>query len=160
MNINKLRNRTVLLTPKPIKIFVSQSKGFTLIETLVGFSIFSIIIALVPICIVVLFQFKSLLIHDRTYTLEMMIREIAQTVHSVDHKIISVNQSKLTIPHKVETISYSFENSKIIKSVNNKGNITMFNDVRHLNFYREGRHIIMRVKYIEGHGTRTHEVIL
>lgn len=160
MNINKLRNSTVLLTPKPIKIFVSQSKGFTLIETLVGFSIFSIIIALVPICIVVLFQFKSLLIHDRTYTLEMMIREIGQTVHSVDYKIISVNQSKLTIPHKVETISYSFENSKIVKSVNNKGNITMFNDVLHLNFYREGRHIIMRVKYKEGHGTRTHEVIL
>ncbi|PNY83230.1 type II secretion system protein, partial [Staphylococcus agnetis] len=74
MNINKLRNSTALLTPKRIKIFVSQSKGFTLIETLVGFSIFSIIITLVPICIVVLFQFKSLLIHDRTYTLEMMIR--------------------------------------------------------------------------------------
>lgn len=157
MNINKLRNSTVLLTPKRIKIFVSQSKGFTLIETLVGFSI---IISLVPICIVVLFQFKSLLIHDRTYTLEMMIREIGQTVHSVDHKIISVKQSKLTIPHKVETISYSFENSKIVKSVNNKGNITMFNDVLALNFYREDRHIIMRVKYKEGHGTRTHEVIL
>ncbi|PTH68116.1 hypothetical protein BU586_12760, partial [Staphylococcus agnetis] len=55
MNINKLRNSTALLTPKRIKIFVSQSKGFTLIETLVGFSIFSIIITLVPICIVVLF---------------------------------------------------------------------------------------------------------
>lgn len=160
MTLNKLRNSTVLLIVKLIKAFVSRNKGFTLIETLIGFSIFTLIISLVPICIVILIQFKSLLVNDKSFIFEMMIKEIGQTVHSAEHQSISVHPNKISIPLKNETVTYSFDNFKVVKSINGKGNITIFNHVMRMKFYRNQHFVIMQIKFKEGNETRTHEVIL
>ncbi|UEX89090.1 competence type IV pilus minor pilin ComGF [Staphylococcus ratti] len=143
-----------------IKNIVIQNNGFTLIESLIGLMIQTIIISLIPILIIVALQFKTLILYDRTYILEMMVKEISQTKSASSISKTTVHPKKITIPTKNETITYTFDNQKIVKSVNGKGNITVFNQVHQLRF-RKGfeHHIILEIKYLEGKVLRSHEII-
>ncbi|RIM00805.1 hypothetical protein BU689_10680, partial [Staphylococcus chromogenes] len=69
-------SNSVFKIKKTIKNIVAQKKGFTLIETTIGFMIQSILIAIIPILFYVLIQFKSLVIYDDTYTFELMVKEL------------------------------------------------------------------------------------
>lgn len=160
MKFQILKIKYVFKIYRVLKNIVIQNNGFTLVESLIGLMIQTIIISLIPVLIIVVLQFKTLILYDRTYILEMMVKEISQTISASSISKTTVHPRKITVPTKGETITYTFDNKKIVKSVNGKGNITVFNQVQHLHFRKIfEHHLIMEIKYLEGKALRSHEII-
>ena len=154
-------NNSVFKIKKIIKNIVTQQKGFTLIETTIGFMIQSILIAIIPILFYVLLQFKSLVIYDDTYTFELMVKELSDSIDKAQFSRIKVEPHKITLPLQHETITYAYDNQKLIKTVNGKGNITVLHQVSEAKFKKVYKHhLLMNIKYKVGKEWRSHEVLL
>lgn len=153
-------SNSVFKIKKTIKNIVAQKKGFTLIETTIGFMIQSILIAIIPILFYVLIQFKSLVIYDDTYTFELMVKELSDSIGKAQLSQIKVEHHKITLPLQHETITYAYDNQKLIKTVNGKGNITVLNQVSEAKFKKVYKHhLLMNIKYKVGKEWRSHEVL-
>ncbi|WAG29619.1 competence type IV pilus minor pilin ComGF [Staphylococcus chromogenes] len=153
-------SNSVFKIKKTIKNIVAQKKGFTLIETTIGFMIQSILIAIIPILFYVLIQFKSLVIYDDTYTFELMVKELSDSIGKAQLSQIKVEHHKITLPLQHETITYAYDNQKLIKTVNGKGNITVLHQVSKAKFKKVYKHhLLMNIKYKVGKEWRSHEVL-
>ncbi|PTF61698.1 hypothetical protein BHQ28_10230, partial [Staphylococcus chromogenes] len=59
-----------------------------------------------------------------------------------------------------ETITYAYDNQKLIKTVNGKGNITVLHQVSEAKFKKVYKHhLLMNIKYKVGKEWRSHEVL-
>ncbi|EGQ2901867.1 type II secretion system protein, partial [Staphylococcus pseudintermedius] len=63
-----------------------EKQGFTLIESLVALVIQMTIVLLIPLLIFSLGQLKTTVFEDRTYDIELMIKDISHTLHAKDVK--------------------------------------------------------------------------
>ena len=143
-----------------VKNIVTQNNGFTLIETILGFMVQSIVIALIPILINILILFKSLVIYDDTYTFELMVKELSDSIDKAQFSKIKLTPHKIILPLKHETITYTYGNQKLIKTVNGKGNITILNHISQIKFKKGSKnHLFMNVKYKVGKEWRCHEIL-
>ncbi|MFO3688321.1 competence type IV pilus minor pilin ComGF [Staphylococcus felis] len=131
--------------------FVTITNGFTLIESIFALFIHSLIVILIPILIYTLQNYKSFIIDDNTYTIELMAKEVASQIHSANFITIPPKQNEITVKINTEFITFKEKNFKLIKTVNNKGNITVLNQVKHISYKKlPHKHVIMSFKYLEG----------
>ncbi|PWZ46582.1 hypothetical protein DD911_12150, partial [Staphylococcus pseudintermedius] len=112
---------------KPNKNIAIEKQGFTLIESLVALVIQMTIVLLIPLLIFSLGQLKTTVFEDRTYDIELMIKDISHTLHAKDVKAKMIKKKELEIRDSNTEINYKLRNQKIIKTVGHRGNITMCN---------------------------------
>lgn len=104
-------------------------KAFSLIEMLVAMMVISIILLIVPDLIRLS---KTFLIESRELTtvdFEFFSRDILEDFKGVDKNDIEIRQQRIILHKGEEMIEYKLINNKIIKVVNDRGNITMINNV-------------------------------
>lgn len=141
----------VLRTCKQTQHTVISSKGFTLIESLFSLFIQMLIIVLLPALILALFNFRTSFIDDTSYLQELMAKEIGYHLHEPGAKIIDYNHHALNIKNGLTTYRYYIQNTKLIKQVDTKGNITVLNGVKNIKFSRIGKkNIKIDITFLEG----------
>ncbi len=119
------------------------------------------IILLIPLVIFTLGQLKSTLFEDRTYDIELMIKDMSHSLNGDDVKDRIIRRRELEIQGKYTTINYKLLNKKIIKTVGHRGNITMCNDVLDVHYEILNHHLIlMKIKYQEGATIHEKEIVL
>ncbi|HDA7513174.1 TPA: prepilin-type N-terminal cleavage/methylation domain-containing protein [Staphylococcus aureus] len=120
MILSKVTNKFVLFQKIPLLIkrhvYSINVKAFSLIEMLVAMMVISI----------------TLLIESRDLTtvdFEFFSRDILDDFKGVDRNDIEIRQHRIILHKGEEMIEYKLINNKIIKVVNDRGNITMINNV-------------------------------
>ncbi|EKH7772744.1 type II secretion system protein, partial [Staphylococcus pseudintermedius] len=87
-----------------------EKQGFTLIESLVALVIQMTIVLLIPLLIFSLGQLKTTVFEDRTYDIELMIKDISHTLHAKDVKAKMIKKKELEIRDSNTEINYKFRN--------------------------------------------------
>ncbi|HCX2862267.1 TPA: prepilin-type N-terminal cleavage/methylation domain-containing protein [Staphylococcus aureus] len=120
MILSKVTNKFVLFQKIPLLIkrhvYSINVKAFSLIEMLVAMMVISI----------------TLLIESRELTtvdFEFFSRDILEDFKGVDRNDIEIRQQRIILHKGEEMIEYKLINNKIIKVVNDRGNITLINNV-------------------------------
>ncbi|HGX0845288.1 TPA: competence type IV pilus minor pilin ComGF [Staphylococcus aureus] len=120
MILSKVTNKFVLFQKIPLLIkrhvYSINVKAFSLIEMLVAMMVIS----------------KTFLIESRDLTtvdFEFFSRDILDDFKGVDRNDIEIRQHRIILHKGEEMIEYKLINNKIIKVVNDRGNITMINNV-------------------------------
>lgn len=133
MILSKVTNKFVLFQKIPLLIkrhvYSINVKAFSLIEMLVAMMVISIILLIVPDLIRLS---KTFLIESRELTtvdFEFFSRDILEDFKGVDKNDIEIRQQRIILHKGEEMIEYKLINNKIIKVVNDRGNITMINNV-------------------------------
>lgn len=75
------------------------------------------IVLLIPLLIFSLGQLKTTVFEDRTYDIELMIKDISHTLHAKDVKAKMIKKKELEIRDSNTEINYKLRNQKIIKTV-------------------------------------------
>ncbi|MBC8683135.1 prepilin-type N-terminal cleavage/methylation domain-containing protein [Staphylococcus pseudintermedius] len=146
---------------KPNKNIAIERQGFTLIESLVALVIQMTIVLLIPLLIFSLGQLKTTVFEDRTYDIELMIKDISHTLHAKDVKAKMIKKKELEIRDSNTEINYKLRNQKIIKTVGHRGNITMCNHVVDVHFEKLTHDLmLMKITYQEGTTTHEKEILL
>ncbi|WP_432724513.1 competence type IV pilus minor pilin ComGF [Staphylococcus equorum] len=117
---------------------IKKIKAFTYIEVLFALMITVLLLTIIPS----LFKSTtalSVLANDHlNIESEFFARDLTQDLmnRKGDIMIDKSKATKLSIKDKDKNklISYSFKNNKIVKSINGKGNITLLNNVKAINF--------------------------
>lgn len=110
-------------------VYSINVKAFSLIEMLVAMMVISITLLIVPDLIRLS---KTFLIESRDLTtvdFEFFSRDILDDFKGVDRNDIEIRQHRIILHKGEEMIEYKLINNKIIKVVNDRGNITMINNV-------------------------------
>ncbi|EME2743435.1 prepilin-type N-terminal cleavage/methylation domain-containing protein [Staphylococcus aureus] len=133
MILSKVTNKFVLFQKIPLLIkrhvYSINVKAFSLIEMLVAMMVISITLLIVPDLIRLN---KTFLIESRELTtvdFEFFSRDILEDFKGVDRNDIEIRQQRIILHKGEEMIEYKLINNKIIKVVNDRGNITMINNV-------------------------------
>ncbi|HAR4319122.1 TPA: prepilin-type N-terminal cleavage/methylation domain-containing protein [Staphylococcus aureus] len=120
MILSKVTNKFVLFQKIPLLIkrhvYSINVKAFSLIEMLVAMMVIS----------------KTFLIESRELTtvdFEFFSRDILEDFKGVDRNDIEIRQQRIILHKGEEMIEYKLINNKIIKVVNDRGNITLINNV-------------------------------
>ncbi len=143
-----------------IKNIVISKRGFTLIESFIALLAQCLIMMLMPIFIMTFSQLKHTLFDDRTYDLEMMIKDISDHLNRTDIKDVLILKKGIEIQNKQSKITYYLQNQKIIKTVNHRGNITLCNEVMNVVFTKvSNKYILMHIKYRERNGFHEKEIL-
>ncbi|MBI5975643.1 competence type IV pilus minor pilin ComGF [Staphylococcus canis] len=122
-----------------------------MIETVFSLFIQSLIIIIIPILIFNLQNYKTLILEDRTYDIELMSKEVATKIQKAKSVTFKNYSNELNILNDNQTITYKLNNFKLIKTVNGKGNITVFNQMRNVKFFKlNQKYIIMKYEYYKG----------
>ncbi|EGQ3905964.1 type II secretion system protein, partial [Staphylococcus pseudintermedius] len=87
-----------------------EKQGFTLIESLVALVIQMTIVLLIPLLIFSLGQLKTTVFEDRTYDIELMIKDISHTLHAKDVKAKMIKKKELEIRDSNTEINYKLRN--------------------------------------------------
>ncbi|WP_235433140.1 MULTISPECIES: hypothetical protein [Staphylococcus] len=113
-----------------------------------------------PFFIMTFSQLKHTLFDDRTYDLEMMIKDISDHLNRTDIKDVLILKKGIEIQNKQSKITYYLQNQKIIKTVNHRGNITLCNEVMNVVFTKvSNKYILMHIKYRERNGFHEKEIL-
>ncbi|HDF0171109.1 TPA: competence type IV pilus minor pilin ComGF [Staphylococcus aureus] len=132
MILSKVTNKFVLFQKIPLLIkrhvYSINVKAFSLIEMLVAMMVISITLLIVPDLIRLS---KTFLIESRESTVdfEFFSRDILEDFKGVDRNDIEIRQQRIILHKGEEMIEYKLINNKIIKVVNDRGNITLINNV-------------------------------
>ncbi|PCF65719.1 hypothetical protein B4W74_01945 [Staphylococcus intermedius] len=119
------------------------------------------IVLLIPLIIMSLGQFKATVFDDRTYDIELMVKDISNSLHSENVKAQVIRKKELEIHDDYSEVNYKLRNQKMIKTVGHKGNITMCNHVLDVYFEKIAHDfIVMKITYQEGTTTHEKEVLL
>ncbi|WP_244898617.1 ComGF family competence protein [Staphylococcus lutrae] len=116
---------------------------------------------LIPIIIVTLGQLKNTIFEDRTFDIEIMVKDMENVIHANDVKQQMISNKTMMIQRDNVLVNYRFQNKKIIKTINHHGNITMLNNVQDVHYQEIDHHmILMTIKYKEGAILHVKEVLL
>ena len=129
--VSKINKEEFQKIPLLIKrhVYSINVKAFSLIEMLVAMMVISITLLIVPDLIRLS---KTFLIESRELTtvdFEFFSRDILEDFKGVDRNDIEIRQQRIILHKGEEMIEYKLINNKIIKVVNDRGNITLINNV-------------------------------
>lgn len=118
---------------RKMKKFVSKNNsGFTMIEMLLSLSFLLIILALIPLLIKSIYVFKDNALDHTNYELIMFRKDLSEEIKDTNIVIDNAHH-KMKFIHNGNSKEYTLLNSKIYKSINGKGNITLLNNVELFN---------------------------
>ncbi|GBU01453.1 prepilin-type N-terminal cleavage/methylation domain-containing protein [Staphylococcus argenteus] len=110
-------------------VFNIKVKAFSLIEMILAMMAISIILLIVPDTIKISKTFLNESKDLTSIDFEFFARDLIDDFKKIDKKQIEIKAHSILINKTNEQIEYKFLNNKIIKTVNDKGNITMLNNV-------------------------------
>ncbi|HLR19703.1 MAG TPA: competence type IV pilus minor pilin ComGF [Staphylococcus sp.] len=135
---------------------LKKINAFTYIEVLFAFLITTLILIIIPPLIKSTFTFNFLNSNDMVVEVEFFARDLTQDLLEKNTKVNvnKYNLSHLEIKNEQNTISYKLNNNKIIKYINGKGNITILNNVKTIEYNIIKRNsILIKLKLIDGRQT-------
>ncbi|WP_176754048.1 competence type IV pilus minor pilin ComGF [Lacicoccus qingdaonensis] len=127
---------------KKIYASVSNSSGFTYLETLFSLSVISLIAFILPATFGVFSQFGMI---DTDLDGDIFIMDIIETSKSSE-SVEKSDRDSIVFQTERGKIEYQLNNARIIKSINNEGFITMLFDVTTWNIIDEKRFIKLKIK--------------
>jgi competence protein ComGF len=130
---------------KPFKLMnLFNNKGFTLVEMILAFSIFLIIVSFIPISISMLYQ--NGLVDERLQKMEweVFIAQVKKEVRISDR--INVDNNKLYLAKDGQTIVYESYGSNIRRKVDLKGHEIMLQNVKTVTFEKIVRGVKISVQ--------------
>ncbi|MCG9794607.1 competence type IV pilus minor pilin ComGF [Staphylococcus argenteus] len=110
-------------------VFNIKVKAFSLIEMILAMMAISIILLIVPDTIKISKTFLNESKDLTSVDFEFFARDLIDDFKKIDKKQIEIKPHNILINKTNEQIEYKFLNNKIIKTVNDKGNITMLYNV-------------------------------
>ncbi|MBR9029007.1 prepilin-type N-terminal cleavage/methylation domain-containing protein [Staphylococcus aureus] len=135
MILSKVTNKFVLFQKIPLLIkrhvYSINVKAFSLIEMLVAMMVISKTFLIERVVAMMVIS-KTFLIESRELTtvdFEFFSRDILEDFKGVDRNDIEIRQQRIILHKGEEMIEYKLINNKIIKVVNDRGNITLINNV-------------------------------
>lgn len=125
-------------------------KAFTLIEMLFSFSIFCLLLSLIP----PLFQTVNLLSKQvnnaSPINFEFFAQDITREFNGIPLKNITVQSNHLIVENENEITNYTFTKEKIYKTVNGKGNITLLQNIKYFKIKKiNNKYITVDIVLIE-----------
>lgn len=105
---------------------LSKNNGFTYLETLFSLSVISLIAFILPAIFGVFSQFGLI---ETDLEGDIFVMDIIETSASAD-EVEKSGRNTVKFQTEHEIIEYQLNNTRIIKSINNKGFITMMFDVK------------------------------
>lgn len=103
--------------------------AFTLIELLFTLCITILSLSLLPNIIQLTFYYLHLAQDNNDLDYEFFSRDMLKDMKSSHHQLSIENDSIIKIKNKEEEIRYIYNNQKVYKNINKKGNITLLNKV-------------------------------
>lgn len=104
---------------------LSENSGFTYLETLFSLSVISLIVFILPAIFGVFSQFGLI---ETDLEGDIFVMDIIETSASAD-EVEKSGRNTVKFQTEHEIIEYQLNNTRIIKSINSKGFITMMFDV-------------------------------
>lgn len=111
------------------KFVFRNNKGFTMLEMLLSLAFLMIILALIPFLIQSIYALKENAFNHSEYELIMFRKDIIEETKEAEIKL-NQDHNKIIFTHKHSSSEYTLLNSKIYKSINGRGNITLLNKVK------------------------------
>jgi len=127
---------------KKVYVSVLKNNGFTYLETLFSLSVISLIAFILPATFGVFSQFGMI---DTDLEGDIFFMDIVETSRSADEVEID-NKETITFETERGKIEYQLNNSRIVKSINDEGFITMLFDVTTWDFTEEKKFIKIKIK--------------
>ncbi|RIL47084.1 prepilin-type N-terminal cleavage/methylation domain-containing protein [Mammaliicoccus fleurettii] len=140
------------------KFVLKNNKGFTMIEMLLSLSFLLIILALIPILIKSIYTLKDNAIDHTNYELIMFRKDLSEEIKDCK-VIIDYSNTRIKCIRNKNSTEYTLLNSKIFKSINGKGNITLLNNVERLNIQQLHPHTLTLDLLIRQVDKKVHEEI-
>ncbi|RQM86562.1 competence protein [Staphylococcus xylosus] len=115
---------------------VKKLKAFTYVEVLFAIFITILIFTILPSLFKTTHFIEARLSNQTNLDLEFFAVDLTRDLLAKNPQIIvnDVRKSKIVIKNKDKDIIYELKNNKIIKSINGKGNITLLNNVKSVEF--------------------------
>lgn len=115
---------------------VKKLKAFTYVEVLFALFITILIFTILPSLFKATHFIEARLSNQTNLDLEFFAVDLTRDLLAKNPQIIvnDVRKSKIVIKNKDKDIIYELKNNKIIKSINGKGNITLLNNVKSVEF--------------------------
>ncbi|CAM3971638.1 competence protein ComGF [Staphylococcus schweitzeri] len=110
-------------------VFNIKIKAFSLIEMILAMMTISIILLIVPGTIKISKTFLNESKDLTSVDFEFFASDLIDDFKTIDRKQIEIKPHSILINKTNEQIEYKLLNNKIIKTINDKGNITMLNNV-------------------------------
>lgn len=124
-----------------------------MLEMLLSLSFLMIILALIPFLIQSIYTLKENAFNHSEYELMMFRKDIIEECEDGEIKL-SQASNKIIFNHKYSSSEYILLNSKIYKSINGKGNITLLNKVKSFKATRsDNGNIQIELEIIKGRNT-------
>lgn len=140
------------------KFVLKNNKGFTMIEMLLSLSFLLIILALIPILIKSIYTLKDNAIDHTNYELIMFRKDLSEEIKDCK-VIIDYSNTRIKCIRNKNSTEYTLLNSKIFKSINGKGNITLLNNVESLNIQQLHQNTLKLDLLIRKGDKKVHEEI-
>ncbi|MBW0764102.1 competence type IV pilus minor pilin ComGF [Mammaliicoccus fleurettii] len=140
------------------KFVLKNNKGFTMIEMLLSLSFLLIILALIPILIKSIYTLKDKAIDHTNYELIMFRKDLSEEIKDCK-VIIDYSNTRIKCIRNKNSTEYTLLNSKIFKSINGKGNITLLNNVERLNIQQLHQNTLKLDLLIRKGDKKVHEEI-
>ncbi|HCN60470.1 MULTISPECIES: competence type IV pilus minor pilin ComGF [Mammaliicoccus] len=140
------------------KFVLKNNKGFTMIEMLLSLSFLLIILALIPILIKSIYTLKDNAIDHTNYELIMFRKDLSEEIKDCK-VIIDYSNTRIKCIRNKNSTEYTLLNSKIFKSINGKGNITLLNNVERLNIQQLHQNTLKLDLLIRKGDKKVHEEI-
>lgn len=115
---------------------VKKLKAFAYVEVLFALFITILIFTILPSLFKTTHFIEARLSNQTNLDLEFFAVDLTRDLLAKNRQIIvnDVRKSKIVIKNKDKDIIYELKNNKIIKSINGKGNITLLNNVKSVEF--------------------------
>lgn len=110
------------------KCVLKDNDGFTMIEMLLSILFLLIIVSIIPFLFKSIYTFKEYALNHSDYEILMFRKDLSSEVKDAKIEIKRFNQG-IKFEHNSNTTEYTLLNSKIFKSINGKGHITLLNNV-------------------------------
>lgn len=129
-----------------------------MIEMLLSLSFLLIILALIPILIKSIYTLKDNAIDHTNYELIMFRKDLSEEIKDCK-VIIDYSNTRIKCIRNRNSTEYTLLNSKIFKSINGKGNITLLNNVESLNIQQLHQNTLKLDLLIRKGDKKVHEEI-
>lgn len=110
------------------KYVLLNNKGFTMIEALISLSFLLVILGILPLLFKSLHTFKDFISDHSDYEIIMFRKDLFEESKDASIKINNNNKT-ITFIHDNKKVTYRLLNTRIYKTKNDKGHITLLNHV-------------------------------
>ncbi|PTF26182.1 competence protein [Staphylococcus cohnii] len=130
-------------------VFTSKYSSFTYIEVLFTLFITILIFTMLPLLYKSIVPTKNQFNLDSSIDIEFFSRDMTEAMLQNNSKALEIDKSGRILKFNIRKniIRYEFKNNKIIKTVNNTGNITLLNNVKNAQFILlKNKHLKLKLK--------------